>query len=135
MSQDSISRRHLLKGAIVGAAALPAAALVTGEAVAAPALLDEKDPLAKNLGYVADAKKVDPKTNPTYKPGQLCSNCLQYNAAATAVQGPCNLFPGKVVKGAGWCRVYVAKPGAAPAAKPAATPAKPATPATKPATK
>ena len=62
----------------------------------------------------ADAKKVDPKANPNYKPGQHCANCMQYTGKAGAAAGPCNIFPGKDVAAAGWCKVWVLKPGASP---------------------
>ena len=111
MSNDSISRRSLLKGALVGIAAVPAAALVVRSADAAAVAVDPNDAQAKSLGYVTDAGKVDAKANPTFKPGQHCANCIQFTGKAPA-DGPCNLFPGKVVKANGWCRVWVQKPGA-----------------------
>lgn len=121
MSNETISRRTLIKGALVGLAAVPAAAIANPQAAkpatpAAPAaggaLLDPASPQAKALGYVHDGTKVDAKANPMHKAGQFCHNCVQFTAAATAAQGPCNLFPGKVVKGAGWCKVWALKPGA-----------------------
>jgi High potential iron-sulfur protein len=111
MKDHRLSRRQLLRGALAGIAAAPAAALVARNAAAAEPLA-ESDPTAKSLGYVADAKKVDPKANPNYKPGQVCANCMQYTGKAGAAQGPCNIFPGKDVKAAGWCKVWVLKPGA-----------------------
>ncbi|MDP9199001.1 MAG: high-potential iron-sulfur protein, partial [Pseudomonadota bacterium] len=76
MTDEKLSRRQLLQTAIAGLAAVPAAGLFSAAANAE--MLSESDPAAKSLGYVADAKKVDPKTNPNYKPGQLCANCMQY---------------------------------------------------------
>jgi hypothetical protein len=111
MSNDKISRRSLLKGALAGIAAVPAASLVARDANAAAAALTEADPQAKSLGYHLDATKVDAKANPTYKPGQHCANCIQFTGKAPA-DGPCNIFPGKTVKAGGWCRVWVLKPGA-----------------------
>ena len=114
MSNDTLSRRELLMGALVGIAAGTAASLVTNAAHAGtPPLLSESDPQAKSLGYVEDTTKVDAKTNPVHKPTQKCSNCIQYQGKATDATGGCNLFPGKHVKGAGWCKVWVVKPGAA----------------------
>ena len=78
----------------------------------APRCSPRRDATAKSLGYVADAKKVDPKANPNYKPGQHCANCMQYTGKAGAAAGPCNIFPGKDVAAAGWCKVWVLKPGA-----------------------
>lgn len=108
MTDEKISRRGLLKGALVGLAAVPAATLIARDARAAEAL-SEGDQQAKSLGYVTDAKRVDPKTNPSYKAGQTCANCFQYLGAAGAAEGPCRIFPNKTVKAAGWCKVWVVK--------------------------
>lgn len=112
MSHQQISRRSLLKGALLGLAAAPAASLLAGDAYANAGLVDPASPQAKALGYIHDATKVDAKANPVYKPGQDCANCIQYTGKAGAAEGPCNLFPGKTVKAAGWCKVWVLKPGA-----------------------
>jgi len=113
MSHDKISRRSLLKGALIGLAAAPASSLLARDAVAAdPPLIDPADPQAKALGYIHDATKVDAKANPNYKAGQMCGNCIQYTGKAGDAQGGCNIFPGKAVRAAGWCKVYVIKPGA-----------------------
>ena len=62
MSECRYNRRTVLKNALVGLAALPAAGLVRGAAAqGSPPHLDEKDTLAVAMGYVHDAKKVDPK--------------------------------------------------------------------------
>ena len=110
MSDEKLSRRQLLQNAIAGLAAVPAAGLLARSASAE--MLSESDATAKSLGYVADAKKVDPKANPNFKPGQNCGNCMQYTGKAGAASGPCNIFPGKDVAAAGWCKVWVLKPGA-----------------------
>ena len=109
MTDEKLSRRQLLQGALAGIAAVPAATLIARNAHAAE-LLSESDPAAKSLAYVTDARKVDPATNPTYKAGQACSNCIQYTGKAGAAEGPCNIFPNKTVKAAGWCKVWVQKP-------------------------
>ena len=110
MTDDKLSRRRLLQRAIAGLAAVPAAGLLARSAEAE--MLSESDPAAKSLGYVADAKKVDPKANPNYKPGQTCANCMQFTGKPGSAAGPCNIFPGKEVAAAGWCKVWVLKPGA-----------------------
>lgn len=110
MTDEKLSRRQLLRTAIAGLAAVQAAALVAQSAGAE--MLSESDPTAKSLGYVADAKKVDPKANPNYKPGQVCANCMQYTGKPGSKAGPCNIFAGKDVSAAGWCKVWVLKPGA-----------------------
>ena len=113
MSECRYNRRTVLKNALAGLAALPAAGLVS-EAAAQDSLpkLDEKDSLAVAMGYVHDAKKVDANKVPQFKPGSTCANCLQYTGKAGEAWGPCNIFPGKAVAAAGWCKVWVAKPGA-----------------------
>ena len=110
MSDEKLSRRQLLQGAIAGLAAVPAAGLLARSAHAE--MLSEADATAKSLGYVADAKKVNAAANPNYKPGQHCANCMQFTGKAGAAAGPCNIFPGKDVAAAGWCKVWVLKPGA-----------------------
>ena len=110
MTDDKLSRRQLLQTAIAGLATVPAASLFAGSAGAEA--LSETDATAKSLGYVADAKKVDAKANPNYKAGQHCANCMQYSGKAGAAEGPCAIFAGKDVHAAGWCKVWVLKPGA-----------------------
>lgn len=75
----------------------------------AQTMLDEKDPQAVALGYVADAKKVDVKKYPKFAAGQLCSNCALYQGKATDKAAACPLFAGKQVAGPGWCNAWVKK--------------------------
>ena len=90
----------------VAAAAAPAPAAPAAAAPAtAGALLDEKDPQATALGYVAVAAKADKTKFPKYADGQQCSNCALYQGG-TAEQGGCPLFPGKQVLGKAWCSAY-----------------------------
>jgi len=110
MTDEKLSRRQLLQGALAGIAAVPAVSLLARDAAAEA--LSESDATAKSLGYVADAKKVNAAANPAYKPGQTCANCMQYTGKAGATAGPCNIFPGKDVNAHGWCKVWVLKPGA-----------------------
>jgi hypothetical protein len=110
MSEKTIARRTLLKGALLGAAAVPMTALL-GRAEAAAGKVDPNEPQAKSLGYVEDASKVDVKANPNFKPGQACANCLQaptYKPGMAEV--PCNIFGQRNVSAKGWCKVYVKKP-------------------------
>ena len=114
MSDCRYDRRTLLKSALAGLAALPAAGLIR-DASAQPASmprLEENDPLAVAMGYVHDAKKVDPKKNPQYKPGSVCANCLQLTGKEGEQWRPCNIFPGKLVNANGWCKVWVPRAGA-----------------------
>jgi High potential iron-sulfur protein len=111
MSDQKFPRRALLKGALLGVAAVPVSALLGRTASAAGAPVDPSEPQAKALGFVVDASKVDAKANPNFKPGQMCSNCLQ---APTAKPGmaevPCNIFAGRPVAAKGWCKVWVKRP-------------------------
>lgn len=110
MSERKIPRRDVLKGALIGVAAVPVTAIL-GRAEAAAGPVDPNEPQAKSLGYVTDAAKVDAKANPNYKPGQMCSNCLQVpKGKETGAQVPCNIFAGRVVEAKGWCKVYVKRP-------------------------
>lgn len=113
MSDSRLDRRTLLKNAIVGLAALPAAGLVR-EAAAQGSVphLDEKDSLATAMGYVHDASTLDANKVPQYKPGAKCENCVQLVGKEGDEWRPCNLFPGKLVNANGWCKVWVIKPGA-----------------------
>lgn len=110
MSEKTYPRRTLLKGALLGVATIPVAALLNrAEAAAGP--VDPNEPQAKSLGYVTDATKVDAKANPNYKPGQHCATCLQAPAAKPGdTQVACNIFAGRLVSANGWCKVYVKKP-------------------------
>ena len=112
MTDRRYDRRTVLKTALAGLAALPAVGLAADAPAGAPPHLDEKDPLAVAMGYVHDAKKVDPNKTPQYKKGQHCANCMQYTGKAGSTAGPCNIFAGKDVAAAGWCKVWVLKPGA-----------------------
>jgi hypothetical protein len=95
--------------------AAPAAKPAAGAAAAgALPMLSPTEPAAKALGYIEDATKVDAKANPTFKPGQNCTNCLQWaDKNRKAPASKCNLFPGKMVKAGGWCKVWVKAPGTA----------------------
>ena len=75
----------------------------------AQAKLDEKDPQAVALGYVADATKTDTKKFPKYAAGQICTNCALFQGKATDAAGGCPLFAGKQVAGKGWCSAYAKK--------------------------
>ena len=88
-------------------AAATGAGLGTG--AAAQAMLDEKDPQAVALGYVADAKRVDSKKYPKYAAGQICANCMLYQGKPADKAAPCTLFAGKLVAGPGWCSAWVKK--------------------------
>lgn len=110
MSERKFLRRDVLKGALIGVAAVPVTALL-GRAEAAAGPVDPNEPQAKSLGYVLDASKVDAKANPNFKPGQHCANCLQVpKGKEGGAQVPCNIFAGRLVEANGWCKVWVKRP-------------------------
>ena len=90
---------------------VPVAALwfAAGEASSQAPMLDEKDPQAVALGYVADAKRVDKAKYPKFDASQQCANCALYQGQANAADAPCTLFGGKRVAGAGWCSAWAKK--------------------------
>jgi hypothetical protein len=94
-----VSRRLLLQRLALGASLIPLTAGGIRRALAAPApLLSVDAPEAKAVKYVEDAGKAQGAT-----PGSSCANCGLYQGPNGSTQGPCQLFPGKDVKAAGWC--------------------------------
>jgi hypothetical protein len=79
--------------------------------VRAQSLVDERDPQAQALGYVADASKVDTKKYSKFVSGQNCTICSLYQGKATDKAAACALFAGKLVAGPGWCSAWVKKAG------------------------
>lgn len=116
MTSDKLTRRQILGATVLGLPAIPVV-VDTAFAQAKPAggalpPLKPDEPAAKALGYVEDANKVDAKANPNFKAGQHCGNCLQWvEKDRKAATSKCNLFPGKLVKNPGWCKVWVKAPG------------------------
>ncbi len=109
--QRKISRRDLMKSSLAAGALAPALGLIGTEARAAALTpLDPNDPMAKALGFTTDAAKVDAKTHPTYKSGQRCANCAQYQGKATEATAGCTIFAGHSVPAAGWCSVWAQRP-------------------------
>jgi hypothetical protein len=91
----SLSRRHLLQTLTLGVPLLSVA--TAARALDAP-LLNPEDKDAKAVKYVEDATKAQRAT-----PDSTCANCAVYQGKAGAATGPCQIFPGKLVKAAGWC--------------------------------
>ena len=87
------------------APAPPASPTPAAAATAPGPLVDDKDPQATALGYVAVASKADQAKFPKYAAGQACSNCALYQGGA-AEQGGCPLYPGKQVLSKAWCSAY-----------------------------
>jgi len=83
--------------------------LAAAHAQAQPARVDEKDPQAVALGYVADTTKADTKKFPKHSNDQKCNNCALFQGKATDAWGGCPLFGVKQVAGAGWCSAWAKK--------------------------
>jgi hypothetical protein len=95
----SFSRRRLLQRLALGVPLAALALVRTRRADAAPApLLDPTAAEARAVKYVEDAKQAKGAAA-----GSSCANCALYQGANGSTQGPCQLFPGKDVKAAGWC--------------------------------
>ncbi len=101
MSQ-STRRTFLMQVAVAGTA-------LAASQAQAQAKLDEKDPQAVALGYVADTKKVDTKKFPKHTNDQRCNNCALYQGKATDAYAGCPLFGTKQVAGPGWCSAWAKK--------------------------
>jgi high potential iron-sulfur protein len=89
------SRRELLQRLALGLSLAPLARS------AEMPLLRELAPEAKAVQYVEDASRAT-----AVQSGADCSSCSLYSAASGAAQGTCTLFPGKLVKAAGWCNKW-----------------------------
>jgi hypothetical protein len=100
MSEEvSLSRRRLLRRLALGACVAPLAAGALRPTLAASApLLSMDAPEAKAVKYVENAKDA-----PGATAGNNCANCGLYQGPNGSTEGPCQLFPGKAVKAAGWC--------------------------------
>ncbi len=100
------NRRVFMMQVVAGSSAL---AVTQAMAQATGPKVDEKDPQAAALGYVADTTKVDAKKFPKHTAEQKCSNCQLYTGKPKEPTGPCPLFPAKQVTANGWCSAYVKK--------------------------
>ena len=88
---------------------LAASGTLLTAAARAQTKLDEKDPQAIALGYVAVATKTDTKKFPKYAAGQNCANCALYQGKPADAAGGCPLFGAKQVAGKGWCSAWAKK--------------------------
>jgi hypothetical protein len=102
----SASRRGVLRGSVLGAAAaflggaLPAFKLRAAELPH----VAEDDPTAKGVKYVHDAAKSERPDQ-----SQFCHNCQYFKGTASTPWAPCDIFPGKSVNTQGWCNVWTKK--------------------------
>ena len=83
--------------------------LTAGAAQAQAAKVDEKDPQAVGLGYVADTARADAKKYPKHAADQKCSTCALYQGKPGDAAGGCPLFGAKQVAAGGWCSAWAKK--------------------------
>ncbi len=109
--RHKLTRRAIVKGVLIGGAIAPVLGIIdrTASAAGLPPL-DPKDPTAAALGFVTDASKVSAAAFPTYKPGQHCGVCAQFQGKPGDATGGCNIFAGHSVPQGGWCKVWAQKP-------------------------
>ena len=96
------TRRTFLITVAAGGAAFASAAQAQSK-------VDERDPQASALGYVADATKADAKKYPKYAAGQNCASCALYQGKTGDAAGGCPLFAGKQVASKAWCSAWAKK--------------------------
>jgi hypothetical protein len=103
---STVFRRDFIKCALASAVVIPALGAAEARAAGLP-LLDPTDSVAQSLGFVLDASKVAANANSTFKPGQHCGVCLQYQGKASDVTAGCNIYAGHSVPSRGWCGAFV----------------------------
>ncbi|MEJ8850691.1 high-potential iron-sulfur protein [Variovorax rhizosphaerae] len=84
-------------------------ATLSAARASAQAVVDEKDPTAVALSYVADTTKADGKKFPKHDKAQQCNGCALWQAKPTDALGNCALFAGKQVHAKGWCSAWAKK--------------------------
>jgi hypothetical protein len=106
---STIVRRDFLKCALVSAVVIPA---LSGEYARATGLtpLDPADSTAESLGFAPDASKVDASANPTFKSGQHCGICMQYQGKKSDSTAGCSIYSGHSVPSGGWCMAFAQRP-------------------------
>jgi hypothetical protein len=90
---DNRTRRRFLQKWVLGATLTR---LSTSQAADQP-LLSPDDPAAVKVKYSEDAAKEKSAK------GNKCATCGLYEGTYNSTQGPCQIFPDKLVKAAGWC--------------------------------
>ena len=84
-------------------------AAMTANHAFAQAKLEENDPQAVALGYVADTTRADAAKYPKHEVSQMCSGCALWQSKPTDAVGNCPLFAGKQVNAKGWCSAWAKK--------------------------
>ena len=93
------------------AAAGPVPAATPPAAASAAAKLDEKDPQAAALGYVADTTKAGARKFANHRNEQKCGGCQLFQGMAGEALGACPIFAGRQVAATGWCTSWIKKAG------------------------
>lgn len=106
---DSSRRAFLTTAAI--AASVAVVGLRPRTAQAAMPKLSEADPMARSLGYQANAARVDRAKFPQYKPGEHCGLCRFFlgKPGQTSGYAGCQIFAGYAVDAGGWCASFNAR--------------------------
>lgn len=98
----TLTRRSALGRLALGMALAPITVATWRYSRAADAtslpLLSVDAPEAKTVKYVENAAQAPDKV-----PDSSCATCGLYQGPSGSAQGPCQLFPGRAVKAAGWC--------------------------------
>ncbi|MFB9869108.1 high-potential iron-sulfur protein [Vreelandella sulfidaeris] len=99
------SRRDFMRNSVLGLAAFPLGVGILSKTAFAQELprVDTSSSTAQALNYVEDASEAS--DHPAYEEGELCSNCMFFNAQTEG----CQLFPGNSVAPGGWCQSWTAK--------------------------
>jgi High potential iron-sulfur protein len=105
----TIVRRDFLKCALASAVVIPALRGPDARATG-PTPLDPTDSTAQSLGFVPDASKVDASANPSFKSGQHCGVCVQYQGKQSDARAGCSIYPGHSVPSGGWCGAFAQRP-------------------------
>ena len=96
--------------ALAGLPLLKLAAIPAARAQEELPRLAEDDPTALALKYVHEAAQAERPDKMGVAGGdQTCDNCFFIQGEAGQEWRPCQLFPGKSVKGAGWCISWIPK--------------------------
>jgi High potential iron-sulfur protein len=101
----TIVRRDFIKSALVSAVVIPALGAADARATGLTPL-DPTDATAQSLGFVPNASKVAANADSTFKPGQHCAVCMQYQGHPTDATAGCSIYPSHSVPSAGWCRAF-----------------------------
>lgn len=123
MEEQKIGRRKFFRSVaatgtlVVGCLAFGFQRVAEAEVADSLGPLDENDPIAKTLGYINDASKVDtvkwPKKQGPDGARQLCSTCNFYQGNLKKVDGKdygkCIIFQNGLVAPGGWCNSWAPK--------------------------